>query len=183
MKNYKHRYYLKYNDNIRTRGKSLFYYTTSKVTEFETDNVDELYEMIALARETKCTYIIALDTVNKKILFADTLFNINSVLARYEIYEEYFGDGKKLKDFIDPNIAARDKMSNMNNYPWCGTRSERDASTKYEKYLKEKWGHNSKKSLPNLVIYDDPHMTEQEYDELKKAEKEKLNTIVERCGW
>lgn len=45
------------------------------------------------------------------------------------------------------------------------------------------WSRSSKKKLPDLVIYDDPHMTEKEIEERKKADKEKINKIVERCGW
>lgn len=45
------------------------------------------------------------------------------------------------------------------------------------------WSRSSNKKLPDLVIYDDPHMTEKEIEERKNTDKEKINTIVERCGW
>ena len=42
------------------------------------------------------------------------------------------------------------------------------------------WSRSSKKKLPDLVIYDDPHMTEKEIEERKKADKEKINTAAKQ---
>ena len=192
MKTYKKRYYLSYADPVRTVSKNSGFPMTQYVRSvFETDDEDEFNSMLKLAQETNCYQIEALDTVSKKVICTYRLDGLTkwrrNSLAYYKILELYFGDGKTLKDFVDPNIAARDEMRKKNDpyysWSWYNNRSERDAESKFEKYLKEKWSRSSKKKLPDLVIYDDPHMTEKEIEERKKADKEKINKIVERCGW
>lgn len=189
MKTYNHRYYLSYSEPIHAVSKISGIPMTEYVPSvFETDDEEEFNNMIKLVQETKCYQIEGLDTVAKKVICTYRMDSLakwrRNSIEYYKILELYFGDGKTQNDFIDPNLAARDKMRKQNDpYYWIASRSKRDAKSKYEKYLKEKWGHCSKKNLPDLVIYDDPHMTEKEIEERKKVDKEKIDTIVERCGW
>ena len=159
MKTYKKRYYLSYADPVRTVSKNSGFPMTQYVRSvFETDDEDEFNNMLKLAQETKCYQIEALDTVSKKVICTYHLDGLTkwrrNSLEYYKILELYFGDGKTLKDFVDPNIAARDEMRKKNDpyysLSWYNNRSERDAESKFEKYLKEKWGQFKEKNFQTL---------------------------------
>lgn len=126
---------------------------------------------------------IVIDRERKKILINTiTPNNYQTTDFNYKLLEHYIGENKSLEDFVDNKKKELYELATNNNRYAPDYRFE--AMIKYNKYLNETWGRNkSRKDLPKLQVYDDPHMVKEEIDALKKEEKDKLKLITEKCGW
>lgn len=128
-------------------------------------------------------YII-IDRDRRKIIentFTNNKFSSN-VMYNYSLLEHYIGDNKTVEYFIDKKTQDLYYLAQANNR--YAKDFIFDAQFKYKKYLEDTWGSKKdKKKLPNLQIYDNPHMVKEEINALKKEEKDKLKLITEKSGW